>query len=421
MKTYLLSLLLCLFTIAALQSCAAPIDDEEETGKKEENPGEDPSYLLPWEGETGKFTINSKVGIRLNDTGETANTAYVTTPSATVTTTRWEFGVRLTFNPSANNYARFYLASSSPTLSGPLNGYFLQIGGKKDNVSLYRQEKWGTQLLLSGREIMKGNSSPKLRIKIECDANGYWKLYTRLETEEEYVAEKPVRDRTFGTSVCCGIFCVYTASRCKAFTFHHLRISNDVKTTTAPDASDPQPELPPEPENPRNMLLFNEVMYHNASNGAEYIELYNPTDSTVSLPYLLLYKMKASGEVFHTTKLQHEDSASPLVIPSKSYICFTASVTALQKKHAAEGRPLMQISSFPKLSDSGGYLAIVTARKKLIDKCTFADSLHTVTPAKKRVGVSLEKTAPELSSVNKHWRSSAHATGGTPGRKNTQE
>lgn len=88
--------------------------------------------------------------------------------------TRWEFGVHLTFNPSANNYARFYLTSSSNILSGNLNGYYIQIGGAKDNVALYRQNGNQSKLLASGRELMKGNSSPKLYIKVECDNNGYW-------------------------------------------------------------------------------------------------------------------------------------------------------------------------------------------------------------------------------------------------------
>ena len=36
----------------------------------------------------------------------------------------------------------------------------------------------------------------------------------------------------------------------------------------------------------------------------------------------------------------------------------------------------------------------------------------------KITGISLEKKSPELSSLNKNWRSSKHATGGTPGIKN---
>ena len=85
-------------------NCSLPADDEEKGDLK----GEDTiTPELPWEGEMDKFTINSKEGIHLNDPQEDAGTAYVTIPSTSVKNTRWEFGVHLTFNPSANNYARF--------------------------------------------------------------------------------------------------------------------------------------------------------------------------------------------------------------------------------------------------------------------------------------------------------------------------
>ena len=200
------------------------------------------------EGETDKFTINSKEGLRLNDPQENAGTAYVTIPSNSVKNTRWEFGVRLTFNPSANNYARFYLTSSSNVLSGNVNGYYIQIGGAKDNVALYRQNGEQPKLLASGREVMKGNNSPKLYIKVECDNNGYWTFWTRLESENEYTKEKQVKDNSILTSLYCGIYCIYTKTRCKGFTFHHIQLSNDVETTTKPTETPDEPDKPDVPD-----------------------------------------------------------------------------------------------------------------------------------------------------------------------------
>lgn len=83
--------------IVLFYNCSLPADDEDERNPEEDNTTSE----LPWEGETDKFTINSKEGLRLNDPQENAGTAYVTIPSNSVKNTRWEFGVRLTFNPSA--------------------------------------------------------------------------------------------------------------------------------------------------------------------------------------------------------------------------------------------------------------------------------------------------------------------------------
>ena len=165
MKVYKAFAFLSIFIIL-FYNCSLPANDEEKGDSEEEDTV---TSELPWEGEMDKFTINSKEGIHLNDPYEDAGTAYVTIPSTSVKNTRWEFGVHLTFNPSANNYARFYLTSSSNILSENLNGYYIQIGGAKDNVTLYRQNGDQSKLLASGRELMKGDSSPKLYIKVERD------------------------------------------------------------------------------------------------------------------------------------------------------------------------------------------------------------------------------------------------------------
>ena len=423
MKVYKVFVFLSLFMML-FYHCSLPADDEE----KGDVEGEDTATSeLPWEGETDKFTINSKEGIHLNDPYEDAGTAYVTIPSTSVKNTRWEFGVHLTFNPSANNYARFYLTSSSNVLSGKLNGYYIQIGGSKDNVALYRQNEDGSKLLASGRELMKGNNSPKLSIKVECDNNGYWTFWTRLESENEYVKEKQVKNIDIPTSLCCGIYCIYTKTRCKGFTFHHIQLSNDVETTTTPDGTTEEqgtdipdnPDTPDLPENVRGMLLFNEIMYDNAADGAEYIEIYNPTETTISVPFLYLYKMYKDGTIYSTTTLQNENTSSPLSIPSKGYLCFTKYFNKVVQKHKVGGETLIIIPNFPALSNDGGYLALSsskeTAAGHTFDTCCFRDEMHT---SEKTTGVSLEKKSPELPSLNKNWYSSKHVTGGTPGIRN---
>lgn len=418
------SALLCFF-ISISFSCSLPADDEEDGASSEDYATSE----LPWEGEIDKFTINAKEGVHLDDPQEDAGTAYVTIPSSSVKNTRWEFNVRLTFNPSANNYARFYLTSSSNVLSGALNGYYIQIGGAKDNVALYRQNGNESKLLASGRELMKGNNSPKLSVKVECDDNGYWTFWTRLESESEFAKEKQVKDNSIRGSLCCGIYCIYTKTRCKNFTFQHIKLSNDVETTTKPDGTpdNPEDETPDNPDiselpdDVRGMLLFNEVMYDNASNGAEYIEIYNPTEKPIVLPVLYLYKMYENGKVYSTTTLQNENSSDPITIASKGYVCFTKHVSTIIKKHAVDGKNLIEISKFPSLSNDGGFLALSSSEKvetgHTFDTCCFRDDMHN-TNAKKTTGIALEKESPELSSLNKNWRSSNHKTGGTPGIKN---
>lgn len=404
-----------------LYSCSLPADEEEPAVA---NGDDTATASLPWEGNIDRFSINSKEGIRLNDTQARAGTAYATFPSATLTDTRWEFGVRLSFNPSANNFARFYLAASSPVLSGHLNGYYIQIGGPKDNVALYRQNDSKSVLLASGRELMKGINAPRLYVKVECDANGYWTFWTRLESESEYIKEKQVKDCSITTTMCCGVYCVYTPTRSQGISFHHICTSNGNITAIPPEPTEEsgKPDLPAEV---KGMILLNEVMYDNDSDGAEYIELYNPSPATITFPSLRLLRYVDCGENSTETKsnivLQPSDGNLQISIPPTGYVCLTRSCEALVKKHHAPYENIIEISNMPQLTNEDSHLAIMTneSKPRLIDKCSYFGSMHN-TGYKRNQGISLEKKSPELSSaVKKNWQSSESPTGGTPGMANS--
>lgn len=405
-----------------LGGCAIPPEDLKENSSSEE----DMSYSLIWKGETKKFIINAKEGIRLNNLESGSTKAFITTFLETVRDTRWETNVALKFNPSASNFARLYLTSSSENLFNNLNGYFIQIGGSKDDIVLYRQEGDEKTELIAGRELMKGNNSPNFKIKIECDINGQWTLWTKLESENEYMMEGSAKDTSFNQSICCGICCVHTSTRARSFSFRQFKISHDVEVSTnshednEEDPEKPDPNLPPSSSNKvKNTLLFNEIMYDSAPDGAEYIEFYNPADSALIISKLLLYKMKSDGKVFSTTILQNENNlGEPLIIPGKSYICFTKDIDILTHKHQVSSKPIIEISKFPSLSNEGGYLALVNKDKKLIDKCRFFNSMHSKKLIK---GVSLEKSSPEQTVDNAKWHSSGSPSGGTPGFKNSKE
>ena len=387
-----------------------------------------------WSGELEKFTINDKVGIKLDDRPYTGK-AYAVFPSTVLRNTRWEFGVHLSFNPSSSNYARFYLASTSDVLTGKLKGYFVQIGGAKDDISVCIQTNDAYKALVTSKELMKNIEIPKVYVKVECDTNGYWTLYTRLESESEYTKYPPALNWAYTSSSYCGVCCYFTITRSRGFTFHHIRVSNGVENVTDPDnpnhPSDPDnpntPDTPTYPSEIRGLLLFNEVMYDNTSNGIEYIEFYNPADATVTIPALKLlrYVPNAAGEsVTKTTAiLKPDDGEPPITVPAKSYVCFTKSAAKLIKKHPkTEKSTIIETSKFPQIANEGGYLAIKTdeIKSRLIDKCSYFDTMHT-TGKKRNQGISLEKKSPEIDSAkNANWKSCKDATGGTPGMKNSQ-
>ena len=407
--------ILCTLCALFLSNCAPHFEEEEEN--PEQPAREDPAALLDWQGEREKFSIDPESGIRLDDPQKAGGTAYIAFPSTRLLDTRWEVEVKLAFNPSAQNFARFFLAASAEQLPAATEGYYVQIGGEQDNVSLHRVAGGKHMQLAASRELMKGDNSPHLFVKVECDRNGWWTLWTRREDEPEYVKEPPVADRSVARSSYCGLYCVYTKSRSDGFVFQQLRITEGVEAATGTDA---EPDDEPEPSLPtgdgRGLLLFNEVMYDPAPDGAEYIEIYNPGDTDVTLPSVRLLKMHATGEVFANTVLRQPGGTRPLVFPAKGRRCFTASPGVLMQKHGVTGTNLVEVPEFPQLNNNGGYLAIVTDEEepRIIDTCSFLNRMHDAEGDTR--GIALEKKAPELpSKVNDNWHSSRDATGGSPG------
>lgn len=176
------------------------------------------------------------------------------------------------------------------------------------------------------------------------------------------------------------------------------------------------------PDDVRGMLLFNEVMYDNAKDGAEYIEIYNPTGQTITLPALYLYKMDKDGKVYSTVPLYTDKAHALFSIEPESYLCFTQSAERIMRKHRVGQERIIETPKFPSLNNKGGYIALSRSEKpakgNTFDTCGFWDWMHNC-GGSKFTGISLEKKSPELPSVNNNWQSCKDSTGGTPGRRNS--
>lgn len=105
-----------------------------------------------WVGETTKFQIDAQNRLQLND-GAATSPAYLSTSSAAIYNTSWEFYVRLEFAPSASNYAKVVLVSNGQDITGSFDGYYVKIGGETgtvDDVSLFRQDGSSSTKIIDG-------------------------------------------------------------------------------------------------------------------------------------------------------------------------------------------------------------------------------------------------------------------------------
>ncbi|MDW7695480.1 lamin tail domain-containing protein [Flammeovirgaceae bacterium SG7u.111] len=157
-----------------------------------------------------------------------------------------------------------------------------------------------------------------------------------------------------------------------------------------------------------NNLLISELMVDpSPSQGlpeVEYLELYNPTDDTLSLLSVAL--QDASKKV----SLPHH------LLPPKSYllICPKGKETEFSIENC------LGISSFPSLTNSGETISLVTVDDSLISSVFYSSDWYG-DDEKSDGGWSLEMIDLETKcgSGAANWRASEGSLGGTPGRVNS--
>jgi len=225
MKNIILILLICLPIFAFSQ-----LQDDFSDGDFTTNP--------TWSGNTDRYIVNGDGELQLNhEDAEGTTISYLSVAANTADLTNWEFKVRLDFAPSASNFARIYLNSNTPDVTGDVNGYYVKIGGisgSDDAIELWRQDGASDELLISGTVGGAGAEPVEARIRVERDAFAGWVLLVDYAGGTDYVSEGGANDATYNMGGYFGFWCSYTATRSDKFFLDDLLIEPLFVDTQAP-------------------------------------------------------------------------------------------------------------------------------------------------------------------------------------------
>lgn len=206
----------------------AQVTDNFDDGNFTENP--------QWIGETDKFTVlNQQLKL---DAPVVNGQSYLVTPNQIMDDTQWEFFVRLEFPTSSTNLARVYLVSNEVNLTGSLQGYYVEIGGTPDEVSLFRQNGNTATKIIDGLDGRVNQNIVNVRVKATRDSNGSWELFCDNTGGTNYVKEGSVTDNTFNSTSYFGFRCVYTSTRSDKFFFDDIYLGDIIEDTIAPFVTD---------------------------------------------------------------------------------------------------------------------------------------------------------------------------------------
>ncbi len=188
-----------------------------------------------WTGDTAQFEVNTSLQLHLKTTG--ADTSAISTANTRISETEWHFWVKLSFNTSANNFARVYLASDNADLKGSLNGYFLQIGGSNDSIGFFRQTGSASQQLFRFTKTTTGNSLNVIRVKVIHDASNKWYFSCDATGGINYSDEGSVPEDQITATNWLGIYCRFTASNSTKFYFDDFYSGPVIVDTEPPQLS----------------------------------------------------------------------------------------------------------------------------------------------------------------------------------------
>ena len=233
MKNIILVLFACFpfFTFAQLQ-------DDFSDGDFTNNP--------TWTGNTDRYIVNADGELQLfHEDAEGTTISYLSVPANTANLTNWEFKVRLEFSPSASNFARIYLNSNSPDVTGDVEGYYVKIGGisgSDDAIELWRQDGNDDELLISGTTGGAGADPVDVRVRVERDDAANWVLLVDYTGGTDYVSEGGANDATYNMGGYFGFWCSYTATRSELFFLDDLLIEPLFVDMQAPEVLSATPE-----------------------------------------------------------------------------------------------------------------------------------------------------------------------------------
>lgn len=220
----MLRLFTFLFLFAA-QWAAAQVSDDFADGDLTNNPA--------WQGNTDHFIVNAAEELQLNAPGAGSSTLYL--PVQIADSNRWEYYLRMEFNPSNSNHLRIYLMADDADF-GSANGYFLRLGtdGSDDAIEFYRQDG-GTATLLASASPGAVATNPEVRLRMQRLDGQHWQLEVDYSGGQTFQTEFTATDASFPSgNYFFGFLCTYTATRTDKFFFDDVNVSPILPDTAAP-------------------------------------------------------------------------------------------------------------------------------------------------------------------------------------------
>lgn len=193
-----------------------------------------------WSGDVQHFVINDAGQLQLKalQAGESSIFTAYNLPKDSIQVV---FYLKMTFDPSDNNFTKIYLWADNIPPSTK-NGYYLRLGenGSQDQIKFYKITDGNSQLLGAGKMAGIAKDPVIVRIRLTVQQNGTWRIETDYTGNHYFRNEMILQDNQLFLPD-SGIFCIqmkYTTSRLDAFYVDDISIIKPKRDSVAPQLLD---------------------------------------------------------------------------------------------------------------------------------------------------------------------------------------
>jgi len=179
-----------------------------------------------WVGNTTNFIVNPQFQLQSNATA--TSTSWLFTPSAAIDDAVWECSMTIKYTTSSSNYAAMYLISDVNDLTDGCNGYFVQVGGTNDEVSLYLQQGTKKTKIIDGIDKRTDGNPVEIRIKVTRDKDGKFTLYSKLNSDVDFQQEGSVTNTALTSTKYVGLLFANTSTTGSSYYFDDISVSGNV-------------------------------------------------------------------------------------------------------------------------------------------------------------------------------------------------
>ncbi len=185
-----------------------------------------------WTGETQNFIVNTSN--QLQSCATSASTSWLFTSSEAINDAVWECKIMINYTTSSSNYSSVYIISDVSDLTNGCNGYFVQIGGTNDEVSLFLQQGTTKTKIIDGTDKRVDGKPVDVIFRVERDSVGNFTLYSKLSSETEFFKEGTVNNDKVTTSKYFGLVYVNTSTTGSYYSFDDINVSGNKANDRTP-------------------------------------------------------------------------------------------------------------------------------------------------------------------------------------------